>query len=329
MADCNAVINEEFAVNKGLVQALALLLCLLLTACANPADDEKSVVRKAAPAAVTLPPTTTGLTARSGNGEIVLQWTPIPSASTYTLYIGHSPGFALESADRLTGITRPDHLHRPIEMGSTWYYRVAAVNDAGEGPASVELAAMNKGTPPAMPTGVTATGSATDIALHWNAVAGATSYVVFCSSLPGQIAATRGEKFVTTRLEYQVTDLPSGRIHYFAVAAVNNWGKSPHSAEVGAMSQAPRPPPPSGVAASGGDGVVTVKWEEVPGATTYNVYVSTVSGQVRKTGQMIAGITQPFYRQKKISGQTMHYYVVTAVNHAGEGRPSNESGAMP
>lgn len=309
---------------KGMVRVFVLLSFVGLVACGNPTDGSNKSVPS-----VPIPAAPKGLAASSGNGDISLQWLPVPSASSYTLYIGRSPGFTLKGAQRLTGLSRPSHLHRPLGLGAIWYYRVAAFNSSGEGPAGGELAAMAKGPPPAMPTGATVTGSTSDITLRWNPVAGATSYAVFWSSTPGSPFAKRGEKIVTTRPEFRFANPPHRRTIYFAVAAVNDWGMSSLSPEVGTMVQATLPPPPAGLAASGGDGGITVRWDAVPGATSYNVYMAESSGRVRKTGKVIAGITEISCRQDKMTSKSMRYYVVTAVNSAGEGRSSNESGAMP
>lgn len=77
------------------------------------------------------------------------------------------------------------------------------------------------------------------------------------------------------------------------------------------------PPAPSGVFATGGDGQVTIGWDAVPGANSYNVYYATASGVTRSNGTKVTGAN---------SGQTVaglgngvtHYFVVTALNANGE-----------
>ncbi|MBT0653166.1 fibronectin type III domain-containing protein [Geobacter luticola] len=93
-------------------------------------------------------------------------------------------------------------------------------------------------------------------------------------------------------------------------------------------------PPPTTVPAApvasavGGVNQVTVSWNGVSGATSYNIYWSTTAGVTPATGTRITGVTSPYVHTGRTAGTT-YYYVVTAVNSAGESAPSAQVSATP
>src|SRR5262249_57764285 len=81
---------------------------------------------------------------------------------------------------------------------------------------------------------------------------------------------------VTTN-SFTDTGLTNSTTYYYQVSAVNGSGQSAKSAEVSATPQAP-PAAPTGLTASPGDAKVTLTWNTVTGATSYNVYRGTATG---------------------------------------------------
>jgi fibronectin type 3 domain-containing protein len=86
------------------------------------------------------------------------------------------------------------------------------------------------------------------------------------------------------------------------------------------------PDEPDDVTAVGGNGQVTISWEAVGNATSYNIYWSTVAKVTPDSGTKIAEATSP-YVQTGLSTGTKYYYIVTAVNSAGESEASDEESA--
>ncbi len=87
--------------------------------------------------------------------------------------------------------------------------------------------------------------------------------------------------------------------------------------------------PPVAVAAVAGDGSVTVSWNSVYSATSYNLYMATQSG-VRKSSYdvLASGVTSP-YTRAGLSNNTTYYFVITSVNAKGESSESCEVTATP
>ena len=85
--------------------------------------------------------------------------------------------------------------------------------------------------------------------------------------------------------------------------------------------------PASNLAATAGDQRITLNWDAVPGADSYTVYWSNVTG-TGTSGTAISNISPPFYHDGVTNG-TNYYYVVTSVNAAGESPASAEVTATP
>jgi len=89
------------------------------------------------------------------------------------------------------------------------------------------------------------------------------------------------------------------------------------------------PPPASPSAtATPGDERVTISWNSVDGATSYNIYWSTATGVTKDIGTKISNVTSPYIHSGLTNGNT-YYYVITAQNISGEGDESTEVSAIP
>ncbi|MBI5178325.1 MAG: fibronectin type III domain-containing protein [Nitrospinae bacterium] len=87
------------------------------------------------------------------------------------------------------------------------------------------------------------------------------------------------------------------------------------------------PSAPTGVAATAGNAQATVSWTAVTGATSYNVYYSATSG-AGTGGTKVTGHTSGNAITGLTNGTT-YYFVVTAVNAAGESTASSQVSATP
>src|SRR5579864_5912172 len=97
-------------------------------------------------------------------------------------------------------------------------------------------------------------------------------------------------------------------------------------ADVVAATSSTAPAAPTNVVATGGNGQVALSWSASSGATSYNVKRATTSGGPYTT---IASPTTTSYTDISVTNGATYYYVVSAVNTAGESGNSSEVSATP
>ncbi|MCZ6692025.1 MAG: hypothetical protein O7H41_20760 [Planctomycetota bacterium] len=88
------------------------------------------------------------------------------------------------------------------------------------------------------------------------------------------------------------------------------------------------PDAPTNLAATPASLEVTLSWNPVPAATSYNLYWSTSSGVTKATGTKVSDVMTGYLHTGLTNGIT-HYYVVTAVQGGGESVESTEASATP
>jgi hypothetical protein len=195
----------------------------------------------------TPPSAPTGLTATAGNSQVALSWNASSGATSYNVYRSTSSG-GEGSTPIASGVTSTSYTNTGLTNGTTYYYKVAAVNTAGTSGQSTEASATPAGTVsiPPTPSGLTATAGNGQVSLSWQGSSGATSYNVYRSTSSGGEGSTPVASGVTTTT-YTNTGLTNGTTYYYKVAAVNNAGTSGQSNEASAT--------PAG--SSGGSGPLT------------------------------------------------------------------------
>jgi hypothetical protein len=88
------------------------------------------------------------------------------------------------------------------------------------------------------------------------------------------------------------------------------------------------PAPPTGVVALPGNGTVTLSWNAVPGATGYDVYVSTTPDAATGGTKVPVGAATQAAMQGLANGGA-YWFAVTSTNSAGESAPSAVPCAVP
>ena len=279
----------------------------------------------------TLPAAPAGVSATGGTKQVTVSWPAVTGATSYNIYWSSASGVTTANGTKVAGATSPAVL-AGLADSTTYFVIVTAVNAAGESAASAQIAATTLGvvttpppTAPAAPTGVSATGGNEQVTVSWPAVTGATSYNVYWSTTQGVTTAT-GTRIAGVTSPFVHTGRTASTAYFYIVTAVNSAGESSASSQVSATTNAPPvavPAAPTGVVAVGGTKLVTVSWNPVSGATSYNVYWSTTPGVTVATGTKIAGVASPYAHTGRADG-TAYYYVVTAVNSAGESPASGQ-----
>jgi len=147
----------------------------LLGSCAK--DDDSSTSTLSAP---------TGVTATGGESQVVLDWTAVSGASSYTVYWGSSTGIS-SSSTAISSVSTDNYTHTGLDNGTTYYYKVAAVDSAGT--AGTLSSEVNAKTHSSFTSTTTASGSITV-----GSVAMSGTYVSGCNT-SGVAAAVSGGYF--------------------------------------------------------------------------------------------------------------------------------------
>jgi fibronectin type 3 domain-containing protein len=263
-----------------------------------------------------------GLSAAAGNQQVSLSWTASSSATSYTVLRGTVSGGPYT---KVSTPTVTNYADTGLTNGTTYYYVVTAVNTAGQSSNSNQASATPMGaTAPAAPANLSATAGNQQVSLSWTASSGATSYNVMRGTVNGgpytQIATA-------TVTNYADTGLTNGTTYYYVVTAVNTAGQSSNSNQASATpTGAAVPAAPANLSAMAGNQQVSLSWTASSGATSYNVMRGTVNGGPY-TQITSASITS--YVDTGLTNGTTYYYVVTAVNMAGQSSNSNQASATP
>jgi fibronectin type 3 domain-containing protein len=177
------------------------------------------------------PPAPAGLAATAGNAQVSLTWTGSSGATSYNVYRGTSPS-GESSTPIKTGVTSTAFPDPTVTNGTTYYYKVAAVNSSGTSATSNEASATPTGPPPA-PTNLTASGGSGQVTLKWTASPGAASYNIYRGTTSNGESATPIQTGVAAA-NYTATGLAKGTTYYYKVAAVNASGMSAQSNQASA-----------------------------------------------------------------------------------------------
>ena len=268
------------------------------------------------------PAVPSGLTAAAGNAQVTLNWAASSGATGYYVKRSTTTGGPYTQIATQVGTNDTD---TGLTNGTKYFYVVSAYNSAGQSGNSAEVNATPVLPPPATPTGLAATAGNAQVSLTWTASSAATSYHVKRSTSSGaetQIAAP-------SSTSYTDTGLTNGAKYFYVVSAVNSGGESANSAEVSAAPVAPVNPPatPAGLQATGGNAQVSLSWNASAGAASYNVKRSTTNGG--PYGTAVASPSATYYTDSTVSNGATYYYVVSAVNSAGQSANSAQVSATP
>lgn len=184
------------------------------------------------------PEVPTALTATASETNIDLSWNTVASATGYNVYRSTSED---GEYSKLTDIPVTTTSYVDIGLGgnTTYYYKVTAINAAGESAKSAAAAATTASVivTPAIPVNLSATATGTSsINLNWTAVSGATGYNVYCAVGNGEYIKLTNSP--VTMNSYTSTGLNPATTYYYKVTAVNSAGESERSTAAFAQTNA-------------------------------------------------------------------------------------------
>ena len=255
----------------------------------------------------------------STSGKPMLTWNAVSGATSYKVYRATSQN---GTYSLLGTVTTTSYINTGAKDGVTYYYKVKAVNSAGESAYSNTVSGQSKSVTPKPSAPVVKIGhSATSgkPQLTWKAVSGAASYKVY------RATAKNGAYTVintTKALTYTNVGAALGTTYYYKVEALNAAGKSMGFSAIVEGKVAPV----LAVGYSSVSGKPQLTWKAVPGATEYQVYRST---QQNSGYTKINTTTATSYVNTGAKAGTTYYYRIVAVKGTAASDFSNIVSARP
>jgi hypothetical protein len=233
----------------------------------------------AAPSAPTLASPANGATGVSTTPT--LSWNSVSGANRYEVEVHGNSGFTnlIFQNQNVTGTSVS--VSPALQNGTTYYWRVRAVNDGG----SSGWSSRSFTTVVAAPSAPTlaspangATGVSTTPTLSWNSVSGANRYEVEVHGNSGFTNLIFQNQNVTGTSVSVSPALQNGTTYYWRVRAVNDGGSSGWSSRSFTTVVAAPSTPTLATPSDGATGVVTIPtltWNTASGAESYNLQLTT------------------------------------------------------
>ena len=248
-------------------------------------------------------------------GRPTLKWKAVTGAAKYEVYRSYSENGPYTKYSTVTGTTYTNTAY--LENGTTYYYRVRALNSSGVAGAYSSVVYVTYKQTLSAPTvtgGNDAQGRPT---LKWNAVSGAAKYEVY------RARSRSGEyiKYSTvTGTSYtNISYIENGNTYYYKVRALKSDGTAgAWSSIVSVTYRAASTGTLSAPTVTGGNdsqGRPTLKWNAVSGAAKYEVYrARSRSGEYIK----YSTVTGTSYTNTSyIEDGNTYYYKVRALDASG------------
>jgi hypothetical protein len=273
------------------------------------------------PVRPTQPPAAPALpTVTAGNATLTVTWTAVDGASSYEIYYAADTTAPTAETTAITDnvtITVLTATITGLTNGAEYSVYVRARNSVGPSAWS----AVAKGTPvlpvPAKPA-ITVTPGNKQLTVAWAAVTDAESYeVYFAADTTAPAADTPASKTGITVLTDTITDLTNGTAYSVYVRATNAAGKSEWSA---VASATPVVGTPANITVfPENTQELTVSWDTVTDATSYDVYYNTTGTAPTGDTPVSVSVTALTTTLSSLTNGTVYYVWVRAKDSASPG----------
>jgi hypothetical protein len=207
-----------------------------------------------------------------------------------------------------------------LAPGATYSFTVRATNRAGTSPASAPSPSiLSRDLPPSAPTAVSARASAGKVVVRWAASTRRPDgyQVTRCrTNSPAQVCATSATpsaRLGATARSWTDTAVTGGPTYTYRVSSWSRWGSSARSTPARVTTPVTSLPAPTGLTAVPAAGLLTLAWQPVRWATTYELVrcaglactPNTLSGTVRGTsaGQIVPAGSTWTYGVRAVNGR--------------------------
>ena len=298
----------------------------------------------------TTPTAPLGLVASAQSAsQIELSWQP-PSSDGNSTIVGYVVERSVNSGTTWsvlvqdTGSNATTFSDTGLASGTTYSYRVSAINGEGTGipsnTSSATTASSTQGVP-SPPTGLAATPlSYSQINLSWttpssNGGSSILGYEIERSANGGATWSPVMPDTGSTATTFSDTGLGAGKTYLYRVSAINSMGTSIPSNLASSTTLATVSSSPTSLTATAvSSSKITLSWV-APG---WNGGAAITGYEVERSNDGVSGwsvlaastgSTSTTYSDTTVSSGTTYYYRVSAINSAGSSTPSNVDSATP
>lgn len=258
-------------------------------------------------------------------------WTVSPRAATYTFQLATDVAFTVLLIDQAGIVTTGFVPADSLTEGTTYFWRVTAVNPYGTKPAAGAPFSFTTTTPAAVAPGAftmvapadTATGQSTTPKYTWTASSDAASYTLQVATDSGMTALVVNQSGINLTSATPAVTLATGVVHYWRVIAVNGTGNTTATGAPFSFTTSGPPPGPFNLTSptppfqTGVSKTPTYVWTASANATTYTLEVATDAGFTSLVVNQAGIATTSYTPAGSLGGLTYYYYRVTAVNVVG------------
>jgi fibronectin type 3 domain-containing protein len=340
--------------------------CYYVVSAVNTGGQSTNSLQASATTQTPPPPNIpTGLAAMSGNGEVILNWTPAAGATSYNVKratVSGGPYATIASPGTTT------YTNTGLVNNTTYYYVVSATNAVGASTNSMEvsslpsvgIASANSENPPNETAAKAFDGS---VDTKW-LTSGNTGWLQYyfrgiaktvvrydlssANDVPGRdprdwqfqgshdgtnwiTLDTRTGEIFTARKQtrpYPISNNTGYEYWRLNITANNGDANNVQLSEMAFTFFVGVPPAaPTGLTTTAGDSQAVLNWAAASGATGYNLKRSTISnGAYAVIATNLAALA---YTNTGLVNGTIYYFVVSATNSAGESANSVQVSARP
>ncbi|MFN2447594.1 MAG: hypothetical protein ABR606_18665 [Vicinamibacterales bacterium] len=243
------------------------------------------------------------LNASATGNTVVLSWPAVPGASIYGVQaqVQGGPTLPLTPVGNVTAVQIPN-----VPAGS-YLIRVTASNGLQSVQSNIaSVAVAIPGSPTPAPTNFAASAAGNDVTFSWTLATSAGLTGLMVERLSGPAGAVIQQIPVRVSTSAYVPSVPNG-IYTLRIRGVGSSGFSAASNEVNLALPTCSPIAPIQLNSSTSSGFVGLSWPAVPGATSYQLNVSSVpGGSPNVLSQTLPATTTSLSRSGLPSG---NYYV--------------------
>ncbi len=289
----------------------------------SPLSNEESATPQGDTNTVETP---TNVDAEPGDGTVTLSWES--KAPKFKVYWATTAGVTTSST-MIDNITKAGYLHDSLTNGTTYYYRVSALDTAGN---ESDLSAEVNATPGEItlepPENFTAAPGDGNVTLTWEKSTGAERYTIYWDTVTGVSEQSTAIDSIT-EFTYTHSGLTNGKKYFYKISAQNADTTSALSKEVSTTPDTNITLDPPKLTATKGNAQVLLSWNEVVGAAKHTIFWATNSG-VTEQSDSIPITGKLFYTHDNLTNGTTYYYRINAADASGNTSAlSDEGNATP